>query len=216
VVLGNPENTVMFGPERTSGKQGFSIIDMTREILAANNFRLVNTMPNKRGETIFKFEKIKPDAEFKAQRMAALIKLRESKTLNIAENIDFSSRFRLIKAFTQKDSNVINIKLRILWECRENREIEDHKLAITLVKNGKNIFGRYPIFCPYSPVLEKGELVLTEIIIPGNIFKKADFLGIRFYIQKKERIISLKVKSKPADQNQSRLLIRLTGQKPGE
>lgn len=216
VILADLENIIMFGPEIIARRKDLNIVNMTRETLADNNLRLVNTMPNKRGETVFKFEKIKSDSEFRAQRMAALMEWKDAKTPDSVNNIDYGGQFRLIKAFIQKDSNISNIKLRILWECRENREIEDHKLAITLVKNGKNIFGRYPIFCPYSLVLEKGELVLTEIIIPGNKFNKADFLGIRFNIQKKERFSSLKVKSKRTDQNQFRLLIPLTEQKQGE
>ena len=59
----NHKKTIMYGPPITETRRKLNISEIIQKILTENNLILINTMPNNKYETIFKFETLKPDAK---------------------------------------------------------------------------------------------------------------------------------------------------------
>ncbi len=103
--------------------------------------------------------------------------------------------------------------IHLLWKSLKKQTIKKHELAITLVKHHINIWGTWPKFCPSGLELEPGDYIFGHVNVPMEIFKKADYLGIRLSeIPGPPQWISLKIQGNhKTDQYGFRLLIPIQG-----
>lgn len=91
----------------------------------------------------------------------------------------------------------------------EKHRIKKHLLALTLLKNQKNIYAKYQKFYQPGLELEVGDYILGSFKITADKFKEAENLGIRiFLIPDTPKWPGLKIQgNQKTDQNGFRVLI---------
>ncbi len=163
-------------------------------------------------EPPLKFKKIKPNQANQAKQFL----FTSSVIKPITTDMYFGDKFQLLLSYSdesaQENGKAGKFKfLYLLWKSLEKQKIKKHALAITLVKNHRNVWGKWPKFCSSGMELNPGDYIFGYVKIPMERFKKADHLGVRVNaLVGPPKTISLKIQGNhkyKADQDGSRLLI---------
>jgi len=149
-------------------------------------------------------------AEFSIiQSKDALNVIKNEKNL-FDDEIHFSSFYSLIFSTLEPGNNQNTLKL--IWKCiGVSNLVSPEKLLFTLVKENKSVWGYSVKFNSSNRIYRKGDLIQCKIQLRGNVFEKADHLGIRINkLDENNKWEGLKIiGSFPTNQAGKRLLMEL-------
>ena len=133
-----------------------------------------------------------------------------------AKSIYFEDRFQLesllFDEVSGEDGKIFKF-IHFPWESVKKQKINNHKLEIILLAKGKRSQRYVPEFCKTGLELEPGDYISGSVKIPGYIFKKADYLGIKMTMAStsasgtSEKVVLKIQRDQEIDQDGSRLLI---------